>query len=557
MEKEIKSFQDNIRRTFIIHSLAPVIGIVSVAMVMFILSWIINIRVSTKETNDRLTREIDKRIESYEAIIERESEILEDGNLFAQKDKIYGALYENAIDDNIGDLIILSTRMEELFSSKDKSYKFLTQKEYSNWGPWKLMRKYPNETKISLYDGNLCLTRGLYKDNVLEYGIVYVIPADVISSLMSGEDKLIYITDKSGWVYENNNNSLIDVFGQINSKIEASKGYSNIDGHTYYTYKNESDYGYIVYTVSDIDRSLHIIEVLIVILVIIFLCTIVVSYGSARKSSEEYTKDVKEIEQVFEAVQQGDLDVALEINSSKEFQTIGKDFNEMVQGLKTQIAQNKELAEQAAFSQVKQLESQFNPHFLFNTLDNIRFMAKIDASAADKMIVSLSGLLRYSIRETKEEVTVKEDLQNLQYYLNILQIRFNKRFAYTLNVDEGIRDCLIPKLVVQPLIENAIKYGFEGREKLTVKISGYESGDNIIFVCDDDGAGMDMELLNEIQLQLQNKENQSSHLGLYNIHRRIQLMYKGDYGLKIISEKNKGTKVTITVPKHIQEENNV
>ncbi len=220
----------------------------------------------------------------------------------------------------------------------------------------------------------------------------------------------------------------------------------------------------------------------------------------------------------------------------------------MLGGLKTQIEQNKILAENVAFAQVKRLESQFNPHFLFNTLDNIRFMAKIDAAAADKMIVSLSGLLRYSIRETREEVTVREDLDNLQNYLNILQIRFNKRFAYNIDVSEDIKDCLIPKLLVQPLLENSIKYGFGEKEKLTVNINGYQLQDKLIFVCEDDGVGIDAETLAGIKMQLIELDTEHQHIGLYNIHQRIKLMYKGDYGLDITSKEGEGTVVRLVLP---------
>ena len=238
----------------------------------------------------------------------------------------------------------------------------------------------------------------------------------------------------------------------------------------------------------------------------------------------------------------------LNTNSSKEFQAIGRDFNLMIDGLKQQIEQNREMTEHVAFAQVKQLESQFNPHFLFNTLDNIRFMTRIDLKAADKMIVSLSRLLRYSIRDAREEITIKEDLDNLQSYLNILQIRFNKRFSYEIDIDEKIMDCLIPKLLIQPLIENAVKYGFEGRETLHVIIKGYEKSDKLIFICQDNGVGMDEKLLTELREQLQQDINTSTHMGLYNIHRRIHLLYKENYGMRIESEPEQGTTIVLTMP---------
>jgi sensor histidine kinase YesM len=307
--------------------------------------------------------------------------------------------------------------------------------------------------------------------------------------------------------------------------------------------------GLTIFTFSDVNRSQKLVLVIIGIIAVLFAGIVLITFWTTARSSEVYTRDVKEIESAFEAVQQGDFDVSLHMDSSQEFQTIGNDFNEMLEGLKAQIEENKELAEHAAFSQVKQLESQFNPHFLFNTLDNIRFMAKIDADAADKMILSLSGLLRYSIREVREEVTVKEDLEYLQNYLNILQIRFNKRFAYEMDVSPDIYDCVIPKLIIQPLLENAVKYGFDENKKLSVKLKGYQNKDQVVFICEDDGAGIEEELLQELQRQMTGDENTGTHLGLYNINRRIQLMYGQDYGVYLDSEKGRGTMVRLVLPK--------
>ena len=115
-------------------------------------------------------------------------------------------------------------------------------------------------------------------------------------------------------------------------------------------------------------------------------------------------------------------------------------------------------------------------------------------------------------------------------------------------------DCLIPKLLIQPLLENAVKYGFNGQEKLTVSIRGYQMQEKLIFICEDDGAGIDEELLEKIRNNFKAENNTSSHYGIYNIHRRIGLMYNGDFGLDISSKKNEGTLVRITVPKRVGEE---
>ena len=554
MSKDIKSFQDNIRRTFIVFSLTPVIAIVFTAILLFIITWSAYLGETTREDSRLIAGETDTVLSTYYAMITDVEFVVSTANVDVDSvtGKIFSILYGRTSDyEDIGNLIIMSPERKALFTSKNTVPEYLTGKEYGNWGVWNKIKENPNVTTTILYEGTLYVVRGVFRGKDLVYSIIYAVPSQVMANIINTKNRYCIMTDNNGWVYLNNTHGLTDNFGQINPVLESNTGYARIDGQKVICYETPVAKGLKVYTLSDINRSTRMIIILIVIVAVIFCAIIFITYRSTATSSEVYTRDVKKIEDAFEAVQQGNLDVSLSIDSSKEFQTIGNDFNEMLSGLKKQIEQNKELAQNAAFSQVKQLESQFNPHFLFNTLDNIRFMAKIDASSADKMIVSLSGLLRYSIRETSEEVTVAEDLRHLQFYLNILQIRFNKRFAYNINVSEDINECLIPKLLLQPLLENAVKYGFGEKEKLTVNINGYQLQERLIFVCEDDGVGIDEDILEELRATMQDTGTSPAHFGLYNIHQRIKLMYNGDYGLDISSKKGKGTTVRLTLPKRV------
>lgn len=554
MAKEVRSFQENIRRTFIRFSIVPVAAVSMAVLIIFAFSWITFMASSNEQENKQVSAEITDKLDVYCKMVDKISSGIKRDKFNISRDDIFGILYEDTSEfGDIGNLIVMSPSMKALFTSKDLVPAFLTKKEYANWGVWNVINAYKGQTRMTLYGGNLCVAKGIYEDGRLQAAVVYIIPKDVMNGVISSQNRYILITDKHGWVYSANTGRLQDEFGQINDTISSSVGFLKLDGNLYYSYRTALQRGLVVYTVNDVNRSVHLIWLIIAVIAVIFIAIALITFKSTAVSSAKYTRDIKKIEDAFEEVQKGKLDVKLDINSSKEFQIIGDDFNEMLEGLKRQIGRNKELAENVAFSQVKQLESQFNPHFIFNTLDNIRFMAKIDATSADKMIVSLSGLLRYSIKEVREEVTVKEDLDHLQYYLNILQIRFNKRFAYTIDVSEDIMDCFIPKLLIQPLLENAVKYGFNGQEKLTVAIRGYQMQEKLIFICEDDGAGIDEELLEEIRRNLREDTNTSSHYGLYNIHRRISLMYTGDYGLDISSKKDEGTLVRLTIPKHISE----
>ncbi|MBP3826323.1 MAG: histidine kinase [Butyrivibrio sp.] len=554
MSKDIKSFQDNIRRTFIVLSLTPVIAIVFTAILLFIFTWSAYMAETTREDSKNIAAEADGVLSTYYSMLGDVEFVVSTANVDVDSvtDKIFSIIYSSTSDyEDIGNLIIMSPERRALFSSKNNVPEYLTGREYSNWGVWNRIKQNPNVTKTILYEGTLYVVRGVFRGQEPVYALIYAVPSQVMADIINTKNRYCLMTDDNGWVYLNNTQGFTDKFGQINGSLQGRMGYARIGGQKVICYETSVEKGLKIYTFSDINRSTRMIIILVVIVAVIFFAIVFITYRSTAKSSEVYTRDVKKIEDAFEKVQQGNLDVSLNIDSSKEFQTIGNDFNEMLDGLKKQIEQNKELAQNAAFSQVKQLESQFNPHFLFNTLDNIRFMAKIDAASADKMIVSLSGLLRYSIRETREEVTVAEDLRNLQFYLNILQIRFNKRFAYSINVSEDISECLIPKLLLQPLLENAVKYGFGEKEKLTVNINGYQHQERLIFVCVDDGVGIDEDVLAEIKATLQDTGATPAHFGLFNIHQRIKLMYNGDYGLDISSKKGEGTTVRLTLPKRV------
>ena len=199
-------------------------------------------------------------------------------------------------------------------------------------------------------------------------------------------------------------------------------------------------------------------------------------------------------------------------------------------------------------AQNKQLESQFNPHFLYNTLENIRYMCKLEPATAERMVFSLSNLLRYSLDGSKAEVTLREDLEHLESYLTILKRRFGERFLCRIDVEPEAMDLRIPKLVLQPMIENAVKYGFGKQLNLTVELKAYIHEGKLIMICRDDGVGIPQGTLSGLTALLEQKEIPRRHSGLYNIHRRIDILYGRPYGVEIRSAEGHGTTLVVTLP---------
>lgn len=550
MNKKTASFKENIRYTFIAYSLVPAFIISCLGVLIFSFVWRYTIVQYSRDQNKEISRMLNQITNSYYNMAMEAASIFEEESSFpfsdATKAKLYEKVYQVGRESACqGNLYILDNCQEVRFAFNKDIPSFLINPEYAHWGVLRSFDEKPQEVVIQLQESVLCIGKAI-KDKGY---IVITIPKENLKELFGMQSQQFVITDENGWICLENGAVMKDNLGRLDKSVRRKNGFVEYhETHFYFNSTHLTEQGLWVYTITDVETQSGILILIVMVILVIFVAIGSIAYYSTGKMAKKYTHDIDEIANAFERVQKGELDITLHIGSSAEFQSIGKDFNIMLDSLKKQIAQNQELAEHVAFAQVKQLESQFNPHFLFNTLDNIRFMTKIDIAAADKMIVSLSRLLRYSIRDAREELTVREDLDNLQSYLNILQIRFNKRFSYEIDIADEIMECLIPKLLIQPLLENAVKYGFEGRDTLHVIIKGYQENSRIIFVCQDNGAGIKKDLLWEIRNQLTMPQNTSTHLGLYNIHRRIQLIYKSDYGMKIDSKENEGVTVRLMLP---------
>ncbi len=198
------------------------------------------------------------------------------------------------------------------------------------------------------------------------------------------------------------------------------------------------------------------------------------------------------------------------------------------------------------------LQAQINPHFLYNTLDAIVWSAEAgNQKQVVKMVGSLSEFFRSSLNKGKELVRVREELSHARSYLEIQQIRYQDILSYEVDVPEELFEYEIPKITVQPIVENALYHGIKNRRgggKIT--ITGKESENDYRLIVTDDGMGMDSERLSEITKGLADKAPEDAKIyGLYNVNERIRLFYGEEYGISIESEYDKGTTVTIRLPK--------
>ena len=213
------------------------------------------------------------------------------------------------------------------------------------------------------------------------------------------------------------------------------------------------------------------------------------------------------------------------------------------------MEQNVEEQRQKRKSELKALQAQINPHFLYNTLDSIIWMAEWGKTKEVVLMTSsLAKLLRQSISNQNEMVRVEEEVEYTRSYLTIQKMRYKDKLEYEVKVDSDVLDKKIPKLVLQPLVENAIYHGIKYKEtKGVVCIEGYKEGAHMVLKVSDDGIGMTKEQLSKI-FEKRETDTRKNGVGVLNVHERIQLYHGKEYGLIFSSKEGQGTTVEVHIP---------
>ncbi|WPX08915.1 sensor histidine kinase [Anaerocellum danielii] len=265
-------------------------------------------------------------------------------------------------------------------------------------------------------------------------------------------------------------------------------------------------------------------------------------------------KKLRQVILSMRAVENGNFDVSIDVKGDDEIDELAMHFLNMVEKLKILIGETvrREVAQKDA--QIKALQSQINAHFIYNVLENIKMMAEYaenyDVSDA---ITKLGKMMRYNMNWKRKFVTLKEEIENIQNYIALMNIRYDNEIKLLVNVDDEILNYEVPKLILQPIIENAINYGIEPKgEGGSIFIDGSIIGDYIVISIIDDGLGIEEDKLIALQTALENDTESECYQGqgiaLKNVNERIKLAYGKEFGIKIESKFGEFTKVTITLP---------
>lgn len=312
---------------------------------------------------------------------------------------------------------------------------------------------------------------------------------------------------------------------------------------------------YIYYEIRDIQQTrdeyqqfdMILIRSLIVAAIFITLVVLFLSYFIPQS----ITRPIRQLSEATDQVAKGDLSVRTTVNAGSDVMLLSESLNTMIDKINQLLEQVKQEQIHLRDAELELLQAQINPHFLYNTLDTIVWLAEAgDQKKVVSMVGSLSKFFRTSLNQGKDIISIEEELQHVRSYLEIQQIRYQDILEYEIDVPQELGMYRIPKITIQPLVENALYHGIKNKRGLgTISITGEKAEDCFYLYVTDNGIGMGEKRLQQIKDRIgQNAPDENEIYGLYNVNERIRLKFGQEYGISIKSVHMEGTQVSIRLP---------
>ena len=423
-------------------------------------------------------------------------------------------------------------------------------------------------TRYKGYDGDeyyFHISKCMYDYNNLDKGVIATIVMSVDESVLrdicavaiaedEAESNRNFITDRTGFVISYPNpfytginmnpklsvQEFVSVTGLLKGQNTAVNTYVN--EHRGWVYYNVYNKDYMMRDIRNNQIMFIVISLTAILFSSVLICYIVRRIGSS----------VALITDGIDQVKEGNLNVSVALESRDELGQIASNFNDMTGKVRNLVAEVSQAKDQQKNAEIRALEAQINPHFLYNTLDSINWMAiEKEEYEISRMLRNLGVILRYSVNQSNQMASVSEVADWLEKYVSLQQMRFNQSFRFSLNVTEEARKVMIYKLLLQPFVENAIIHGFKGTEKggvLRVDLFLSETGERLNIIIEDNGKGMSREMAESFNVREQAVKDEGGSIGLHNAFARMDMYYGKEAVWNVNSIEGMGTVVTLTLP---------
>lgn len=391
-------------------------------------------------------------------------------------------------------------------------------------------------------------------------------PYTLISELRDEFTELAHITtdaESRAWLQSllRNIDTLEDRVGDIKKNIDQGGQYEKnmemLDNNIYIlTDLIQDDIQYYIYyqtaNMEELRKELNVrVNGFLYFAVLLSVVIVFVELSISGIVLNTITRPIKELCNVTDDIAKGHFEARAGVYTQDEVAVLADSTNDMARHLQVMVDQIKEDERKMRHTELRLLQEQINPHFLYNTLDTIVWLIESgDPDKAVDMVVSLSAFFRLVLSKGREYITIREEEQHIRSYLQIQQVRYRDILDYKIDIDKEIYEYKILKLTLQPLIENSLYHGIKYKRAMgTINVTGSLVDGKIILKVSDDGIGMDDETLNKLNEEISKpcKETESG-FGLANVNERIKMNFGAEYGMTIESAPMVGTTVTVVIP---------
>lgn len=296
------------------------------------------------------------------------------------------------------------------------------------------------------------------------------------------------------------------------------------------------------------------IRLLLSAIILAGILCILLSVAIIRKIVKWITRPLEELAETAGQFRKENLKVRCSVATKDEIGELAGVFNEMLQRIEYQMENIRQVQKEKRKYELALIQAQIKPHFLYNTLDLIYIFCQMkNTQGAAKVTKAMADYYRTSLSSGREIITIGEEVKNISSYLLIQKERYSNKIDFQIEVDPSIYHYAIPKMTLQPLVENAIYHGLKTRkEKGNIYVKGWSDNELIHLLIEDDGVGMSEEKIKEV---MENEDDmKKGHFGLSSVHRRIQIYYGAEYGIRIESKEQVGTRILIRLPQKEEEE---
>ncbi|MDD3040859.1 sensor histidine kinase [Bacteroides sp.] len=562
-----KKYSDHLKHTFFRYA----VMLILLMFILFIGFMIANILLTTIYTNERSNKTLatffNSQMNNLQATVEQMStdKIIIECLTNADNETITNAnrlLYDFSVSHTLRPIFVLLDRDFNITCSnlfEDNRKTFLQSAMIHNVAE-KLDDNSDVFSCVSRMDynnGQCCdflFAKAIFQNN-LPIGYLFVDVRDeyIYDYVRNLSVDKVIITDRFDNIIFITFQPLTDPIGKYpTGKFQIERTHKNtvsIDDRPYYAGYSTLAYDDIqIHTFTSVEMQ---IKMFIYGAVFLLIMSVILILAISFLSDIVVCKNLRSLDELVLAVLQlseGNIAYKIQATTYDEFQTLYDAFNGMTARLEELIKKNEELAEHKRLMEVKHLKAQFNPHFVFNVMEALRYEIIINPHSASDMVVAFARLMRYSINYGDSMVPLKTDIEYVNNYLALQKLRYNKRLEYNIHIDENLMSCKVPKLLIQPIVENCLNHGANNAKFIHIEISGALCQKDVLeLTVSDNGSGIEPEKLAMIQYNLDHENVDPNHIGLYNVHRALRLQFGPGFGLSIDSKPSQGTSVMLRI----------